>query len=135
MLTYTDIINLSLKDVYVLNALLPIAEEAKNAETLIKSTYSFGVGEEKIEIWHDSVNHEFVTRDGVWQARYLHQTYDVNCTAEEIFEYMKADFLINNSYAPEAIDGVLTAEGEKAFIYRYFSTFLRHTQELAKKQA
>ena len=129
-----DINEIGPRDVVILNGLLPIAQKAIEAEQLIKETYLFRIGEDSIEVWHDEYNHEYLTQDGIWQARYLHQTYDVKCSAEIIFDYFKAEYLIKNGYAKEFEGSYSTEEGNKAKICSYFNSFLRKTANLRKKQ-
>lgn len=129
MFDYASIKKLTCNDTIILNSLVPLAEQAKEAEKQIKETYLFHIGEDKIELWHDDYNHEYLTRDGVWQARFLHQTYDVECTAETIFEYMKAEYFIQNGFTEQYEGNRYTEDGEKAFIFRYFKSFLKRTEE------
>lgn len=133
MFDYDNIKELSPKVVMVLQALAPLAEQAEEAEKQIRATYLFHIGEDKIEVWCDEHNHEYLTHDGVWQARYLHQAYDVKCDAETIFEYLKAEYLIQKGYALETRLGEYTPEGKKATIVRYFRRFIHKTAEEYKK--
>ena len=133
MFDYESINNLSAKDVEILNGLLPLAEEAKRAEEAIKAVYCFSIGEDKIEVWGDEYNHEYITHDGTWQARYLHQSYDVKCTAEEIFQYLKASFLIKKGFAQECVNSRFTKEGEMTHIFAYFERFMKDAVEKAGK--
>ena len=129
---YQTINGMTAEDVCILNGLLPLAEEARKAEEVIRAAYLFHIGEDIIEVWRDDYNSEFITHDGTWQARYLHQTYDVRCTAEEIFKYLKADFLIVNGFANESINGHMTKEGEMAQIYKYFKGFIKRAADKVK---
>ena len=116
-------------EVIIFAELQKLAVEAKEAAKLIRETYRyFGIGEEKITVWKDYHNTEYLTYTGVWQARYLHQTYDVECSAEGIFECFKAEFLANYFKNEEFENQEIT---EKAMICRYFRNFLRTTQEKA----
>ena len=133
MFDYAVIKKISPNDVLILNGLIPLAQQAIEAEKLIKETYMFHIGETEIEVWTDQNNYEYITRDGIWQARYLHQEYNVECTADVIFEYFKADFLIKNGYSKEYENSCYTEEGKKAEIFRYFIGFLRKTEDLHEK--
>ena len=124
MLNYETIKKLNSDDVIIINDLVTLAEKAKEIDKKIKENFTFKIGEEKIDVWHDNYSREYLTPDGVWHARYLDQTYDVKCTAEEIFEYLKVDYLINKGLVPPIKDHKYTAEGEKRKIYGYFSSFL-----------
>ena len=117
---------LSPDDVLIIMDLLPLAKWAKEAEKKIKEKYTFKIGEEKIMVWSDGPNCEYLTHEGVWQARYLHQSYDMVCSAEEIFKYAKASYLIENGYEEELTkNGEDTAEGGMAQVFRYFKSFLK----------
>lgn len=136
--TMEEIMNMKVDEILLLNELVGVAREAKEAAKLISEIYSkaFGINEEKIEVWHDSdnYNYEYLTHNGFWQARYLHQTYDVECTADGIFEYFKAEYLVNNNYVARCKNGCyLTEEGEKAEIAEYFRAFVSRTKELVFK--
>lgn len=123
MIDLAKINTLTADEVLVVNGLQKVAEEAKKASELIHKTYRcFGIGEEKIEVWSDEYNAEYLTYDGVWQARYLHQTYDVKCTPDGIFEYFKSEYLVSEGYADDY------ENEEKAHICKYFRTFLKKTE-------
>lgn len=132
MFDYESIKKLTADDVLILNGLSELAKKAKEAAEIVKDTYLFHIGEEKIEVWRDEYNHEYLTCDGVWQARYLHQNYDVKCTAETIFEYMKAEFLIEKGFAKEYDGNLYTKEGEMVQAFRYFKVFLKNTEDMHK---
>ena len=135
MFDYESIKKIGPKDIMIINSLLPLAKQAIEAEKLIRETYLFHIGETKITVWTDQNNWEYITRDGVWQARYLNQEYDVECTAEVIFDYAKADYLVKNGYVKECENSYFTEEGKKAEIYKYFSCFLKKTADLHEKQS
>lgn len=83
-LTATD-----MERIEVYNCLLA---EAKEAVSTICAAYSFKIGEDKIVIWKDTHNAEYLTHSGVWQARYFHQTYDLAVTVDSIFNAYKAEY-------------------------------------------
>lgn len=122
---------LTADEIIIVNGLVDVAKEAKEAAKLIPCVYTFPMNKSKIRIWGDECNEEYITHDGVWQARYLHQKYDVKCTEDEIFDYFKAEYLVSNGFANECSDnGCYTTEGEKAHICRYFRAFLERTKDL-----
>ena len=129
MFDYESIKNLTEEDVLILNGLIALAKKAEEAAEIVKATYLFHIGEEKIEVWSDQYNHEYLTCDGVWLARYLHQTYDVECTKQSIFDYMKAEFLIENGFVKEYDGNSYTEEGKMRQVFRYFKVFLKNTKE------
>ncbi len=98
MFRYDEFKNLSLDQVTIINDLKPLVEQAEKAEKIIKETFLFHIGEDKIEVWSDECNCEYITHDGIWQARYLNQSYDIECNAKTIFEFLKADYLVQNGF-------------------------------------
>ena len=124
--------NLNADEILIVNGLQSVAEEAKkHAELIYKVYHNFGIGEDKIEVWHDRDhnNFEYLTHSGVWQARYLHQTYDVGVDADSIFDYYRAEWLVNNGYAKECEGCYLTEYGQKKEICGYFRSFVRRTEQ------
>jgi hypothetical protein len=83
-----------IKNILELNRL---RAEAEADFGLIKSKIKFKIGEGRVTIWNDGNNAEYVTHDGVWQARYLHQTYDVDCSIEGIFKSYKEAYFNKNT--------------------------------------
>ena len=128
-----DIMNMKVDEILLLNGLVSVAQEAKDAAEAIHTAYahSFGIGEDSIEVWHDRDNNnfEYLTHDGIWQARYLHQTYDVKCTADEIFKYFRAEYMIQNGFAKEFEGCYMTEEGQLKQIAGYFKSFIRKVQQ------
>ena len=123
--------SLTLEEVKIVSEVLQkVAEEAIEAAELIQNTYSFDIGEVKLELWTDGHNAEFLTTAGVWQARYQHQECDVHCTPEEIYRYFKAEYLLKEHLADDEETIRL------ARICRYFRTFLLETRvKAARKKA
>ena len=87
--------NLTADDTKIILDLLKLRDEARSAHDAIKGNIRFSIGEDKKTIWKDQHNAEYITHEGIWQARYLHQTYDVTCTTEGIFDVFKAAYLKN----------------------------------------
>lgn len=126
--------NLTADEIIIVNGLVDAAREAKEAAKLIRDTYSFGIGEERITIWKDQYNAEYLTHEGVWQARYLHQTYDIKCSEDEIFKYFIAEYLIKNGFAKEVEGCYRTEEGEMKLVCGYFRDFLKVTRQKYEKE-
>ena len=128
-----NILALSVNEIIILNDLADVAKKAKKDAEIIRKAYanSFGIGEDKIEVWRDRDcnNYEYLTHSGVWQARYLHQSYDVRCTEDEIFRYYRAEYLIENGFEKETNGNCYTEAGELKFIVRYFHSFVRLAQK------
>lgn len=128
MFDMNKIMSLNADEILIANGLQSVAKEAKEHAELISRTYHcFGIGEDKIEVWHDQErnNFEYLTHSGVWQARYLHQSYDVNVDAESIFDYYRAEWLVENGYAKEYEGCYMTDYGKKKQICKYFRSFVR----------
>lgn len=69
-----------------------LLEKAKRDVEAIKEAYRFRIGEDKVTVWKDEHNAEYITHGGVWQARYLHQTYDLPVTVDAVFDAYKAEY-------------------------------------------
>lgn len=125
------IMNLSVNEILLLNGLADVAKEAKEAAEIIQKAYTFKCGEDKIEVYHDKDynNFEYFTHDGVWQARYLHQSYDVICTPDEIFKYFRAEYMIKSGFAKEFDGSAYTSEGQMMQIANYFRSFVNHSHK------
>ena len=132
MYDMNKIMSLNADEILIINGLQDVAKEAKEAAELIRKTYVFHIGEDIIEVRHDRDmnNFEYLTHDGVWQARYLHQSYDIKCSEDEIFKYFRAEYLVENGFAPELSGSYYTEEGEMKSICRYFRSFLNRTREI-----
>lgn len=131
MFDMDKIMSLNADEILIVNGLQSVAKEAKEHAELIHKTYhSFGIGEDKIEVWHDrdQNNFEYLTHSGVWQARYLHQTYDVSVDADSIFDYYRAEWLVANGYAKECEGCYLTKDGRKKQVCRYFRSFVNRIE-------
>lgn len=130
MFDMEKIMKMTPDDIIIINGLCNIAKEAKaDAKKIADAYHCFGIGETIVEVWHDSdrYNHEYLTHDGTWQARYLHQSYDVQVDAESIFDLYRAEWLIDNGYIDEHDkDGYITTYGRKKEVCRYFRSFVKH---------
>lgn len=122
-------------EVIIMNELLDVAKEAKEFAKLIRDTYQFPIGEDTITVWSDSHNAEYLTHNGVWQARYLHQSYDVECSEDSIFKYLRAEYLVAHGFCKKFKGCYITEEGEIADITRYFRSFVVRTVNLASCKA
>lgn len=131
MFNIEKITGLTVDEVIIINELLDVAKEAKNAAKLIRDTYQFPLGTDTIEVWSDETNYEYLTHAGTWQARYLHQEYDVDCSSEDsIFKYLRAEYLVENEFCEEYNGCYRTEEGKMAYISKYFRSFLVKTRKL-----
>lgn len=99
--------------------------DAKMDVEAITETYKFKIGEEKITIWKDENNAEYLTYNGVWQARYLHQTYDLPVTVDAVFEAYKE--LYNEKKNPSMLVNNI-ADGAE-----YFKSFAQKARKLMER--
>ena len=132
MFDLEKIMELTADELLIANGLQEVAREAKQHVTLIHKAYehAFGIGERKILIWNDECNAEYITHEGVWQARYLHQKYDVKVDLSTIFDFYRAEWLIKEGYVAEGFeDGGLTAYGKKKQICNYFRAFVKRLDD------
>lgn len=122
------IMGLTPDEVLVAAQLKELAEEAKELSALIRETYrSFAFGEDKITVWNEAGNYEYLTYGGVLQVRYLRQSYDIECTPEGIFNILKTKYFFD---AQELTD-CEKKEMQKKF--KYFEAFVERTKERANK--
>ena len=131
MFDMEKIMGMTADEILIANGLQKVAEEAKeHAKRIADAYHCFGIGEDVIEVWHDKDfnNYEYLTHDGVWQARYLHQTYDVKVDADTIFDYYRAEWLIENGYAKESDNCYLTEYGQKKMVCGYFKSFVNRIE-------
>lgn len=128
---YENVMKLTPDEIILMNGLVSVAKEAKEVAELIRTSFSnsFGIGVDRVEVWHDDYNHEYLTHDGVWQARYLHQTYDVKCTVEEIYNYFRAEYLVDNGFVGEFDGSRYTEAGRMKAICSYFRAFVQKLQK------
>ena len=127
MFDMEKIMGMTADEILIEKGLQKVAEEAKeHAKRIADAYHCFGIGEDVIEVWHDKDfnNYEYLTHNGVWQARYLHQTYDVKVDADTIFDYYRAEWLIENGYVKESEGCYLTEYGKKKEVCRYFRSFV-----------
>lgn len=134
MFDMEKIMNLTADEIIIVNGLNDVAKEAKAVSKLISCVYTFPMNKNKIKILEDLYNKEYITHDGVWQARYLNQSYDIKCTEDEIFNYFKAEYLVENGFVKKGSDNDdYKEEVEKANICKYFRAFLKRTKELSQQ--
>lgn len=119
----STVLQLAPEEVILLTELAEVAKEAKKAAEMLRNAYRFKMGEKKITIWEDCYNAEYLTIDGVWQARYLHQTYDVNCNEKDIYNLFKYEYLYKNKYSDDKM------VAQQAEIAAYFRGFLNKTEK------
>ena len=110
--------------------LLSLDQEAREACELIEKTYkSFGINQERIEVYRDEIGYEELSYYGVWYAHYPNNNYSLKCLPEFVFKVFRDEYLVKNGYTPEYSHNKLTEEGEKARVCTYFRRFLNITRE------
>ena len=117
------IYDLTAKELEIAIKLSEIKNEAERTVKKIEEGYRcFGIKQEKIRLWSDDYNAEFLTHDGVWQARYLHETYDVECSVERVYELFKLEYLMKIGEMVTDCEIVNTARNFRAFVNRAQAT-------------
>lgn len=115
-----------------------LAKEAKAAAAIVSEAFTFKMGQERLTVWKDDHNAEYLTRDGTWQMRYLHDTADVKCTEAGIFEMLQADFLVETSIVDKYSNDLMTTFEidiqQKARIAGYFKVFLEKTKKTLEEK-
>ncbi|MBQ9267740.1 MAG: hypothetical protein IJ217_05665 [Clostridia bacterium] len=116
----SQIMSLTTDELAIMPKLISLAKEAQDAAKLVRESISFKIGEERAEVYRDrdGNNFEYVTVQGVWQARYLHQKYDILCDAESIFKLYTHAYLYEVSKDMNLYEESLIAGYFKSFIHR-----------------
>jgi hypothetical protein len=115
--------NLTPEDIELILKYNELLSEAKDAVKIIKNTCLFHIGEKRIILSDDGNNREYLTFDGVWKARYLHQSYDIPVTVEGVFDVYKAEYEYRKSKS--------TQIKQKADSARYFRSCVRRLQNVS----
>lgn len=118
--------SLSSDDIKRITKYSELLEEAEKAVEIIKAAYKFNIGEMKITVSDDGNNCEYLLHDGVWQARYLHQSYDVCINVNSIFDVFKENYeytLIRSSRV-----------NMKAESASYFRSFVNRCKKMLEKE-
>lgn len=114
--------NLTPEDIELILKYNELLSEAKNAVKIIKNTCLFHIGEKEITLSDDGNNREYLTFDGIWKARYLHQSYDVTVTVEGVFDVYKTEYEHKKSKSAQV--------NNKADSAGYFRTFIKRLQKI-----
>ena len=124
-----DLINsLTAEDTKVILKLDELRKEAEEAHKIIKDNVKFSIGEDKKIVWKDEHNAEYITNEGVWQARYLHKTYDVICTIENIFNVFKERYLYDINGNKCRVNNIADSAG-------YFRSFVSKLEKESKNKS
>lgn len=95
MFDYEKIMSITPEQIIVISELAKLAQKAQKYEKLIKKTYLFTMGEDKIEIWSNSNNtlREYLTFRGTWEMfrrGNVVEDYSVDISAESIYKRLMA---------------------------------------------
>ena len=135
---FNKINSLTADEIIIANILDKAAREANEAVELIYNTYSFRMGEEKIEVWHNGAgNFEYLTYEGEWEGTYIKNgTYRIKCGKEnsEINAYFYAQALLKEGFVtPETEFSEGTTYGEMNLGAIFFRDFIRRTRAKAEE--
>ena len=135
---FDKINSLTADEIIIANILDKAAREANEAVELIYNTYSFKMGEEKIEVWHNGAgNFEYLTYEGEWEGSYIKNgTYRIKCGKKnsEIYAYFYAQALLKEGFVtPETEFSEGTTYGEMNLGAIFFRDFIRRTRAKAEE--
>lgn len=114
--------SLSPDDIKRIEIYSKLLKDAEAAVKVIKAAYKFSIGENKITVFNDGNNFEYLLHEGIWQARYLHQTYDVAINVDAIFDVYKEEY--ERSLKPSSTRNL------KAESASYFRSFVLRASKL-----
>ena len=121
------LMQMSVDDVLSVKDFLLIAQAAKATAELIQKSFKSSFSEvlHRIPVWCDreGKDHEYLTDDWVWQARYTDWFYDIKCDAQGIFELFKAEYLITWDLIPKT-DAQYYRISHMAHTCKYFRKFV-----------
>lgn len=93
-----DLMELTAEDLADIEVLQRLRREAEKLYRVVVSTQKVPLildEQNRYKLWDDSNNAEYLAlKDGewIWQARYLHQTYDVPINMEKIYRMMVSGY-------------------------------------------
>lgn len=129
MVDWEKINKLTPEEIKVASAMQELYETAQEQEKLIREAYKFEIGQDRICVLKDEHNAEYLTHSGEWQARYVHQEYEVPCTAKAIFELMIADYIVSQGFHANCSALEKNMLAEKAQRFGYFWAFIERTKK------
>lgn len=118
--------SLSADDVETICAYRELLAEAKADVSAIREAYRFRIGEDKIIIWKDEDNTEYLTYEGKWTACYCRQVYYVSVNVESVFAVYQEE------YNHKKVNG--RQRNDMADSARYFRNFASAAKRLLKEQ-
>ena len=123
--------SLSPEEIELVVKLRSILTEAEETVALIQKAYKFSMKELKIVVWSDVSTTEYLSHNGVWQGVYSGKKYEVVCSVQDVYEYLKAKYLVDNRFVSSSeINGIPTEYGEKAIVCDYFLKFVERTKNI-----
>lgn len=116
---------ISREELMKLSELYSLAQEATEADILIHNVWTFKIGEKAINILRNEEYSMYLSQGNgdLLVKMSSGEIFNIKCNQEDIFEYFRAEFLINNGY------DVADEYKEKANICKYLRKFLDKTLE------
>lgn len=118
--------SLTADDIKKISKYSELLQEAEDAVETVKEAYRFKIGENRITIYNDGNNAEYLLHEGVWQARYIHQTFDIKINVHDIFDVYKEDYEHRLSKSTRVNTVAQSAE--------YFRTFVNRCRKILNKE-
>lgn len=129
MVNWEKIKKLTPEEMKVASVMQELYETANEEEKLIQEAYKFKIGQDRICVWKDEHNAEYLTHAGEWQARYLHQEYDVTCTKKEILRLLVADYIVSNGLHVDCSTADKDEFESAAKVFGYFRAFIERIKK------
>lgn len=101
MIDVKKVTSLTLAEMAIANDLQKLAIKAKEMADLIQKVYKcFGIREKNIRVWTDKENDNdhWLSHAGVWCTKCKGELHSVTCDSEDIFVYLKAEYMVENKY-------------------------------------
>lgn len=117
--------SLTADEIQIAIGLNEVAKEAeKHANIILKAYRCFGIGENRIEVWHDEIdNSEYLTHNGIWEGKHLGQLFKVKVSKNDIFKIYASKWLINNGYIKPS-DDFFAEHADRKLTASYFRDFV-----------
>ena len=127
--------SLSPEEIELAVKLRSLLKDANQIVSLILKAYKFSMKELKIVVWSDMSSTEYLSHNGVWQGIYSGKKYEIVCTEQDVYEYLKAKYLVDNDFVSSyEVNGIPTEYGEKAIVCEYFLKFVERTKNVLMEE-
>lgn len=117
---------MTIEEIESMQGYCALAKEAREAYYTVSKACLFPMGQNEIVVYENGDNKETLTHDGMWKARYLHQSYDVEVTADAIFKVFKEEYNHIKSRSSKVNNIAESA--------RYFRGFVSRCKDSIKEQ-